>query len=249
MPATVRLTAAGLGRLLAGVIACLLALDLIVEAVKFSTGHNWLFGLTRLVSLDREMNLPTWYSSSVLLGCAVLLLVIASHARRLHDRFTGHWYGLAAVFAYLSLDEAAEIHEMTIRPLRSLFNTAGLLYSAWVILGAAFVSVIGLLYLRFLRSLPRSTRRRIVAAASLYVGGALGVESVAARSIAIHGADTVAYALLVVLEEGLEMAGVAVFLCTLVSYLHQQAGEIRVLLAEPSAHEPAATPRTRASVR
>jgi hypothetical protein len=53
------------------------------------------------------------------------------------------------VFVFLSIDESAAIHEMAVEPMRRLFNAHGLLYFSWVILGAAFVTVLAILYIRF----------------------------------------------------------------------------------------------------
>ena len=78
-------------------------------------------GTSRLVALfhcGQEGNVTTWFSSMLLLVSAALLALIAAGKRKLGQPYTGHWAGLALIFLYLSLDEAARIHELTIDPLR-----------------------------------------------------------------------------------------------------------------------------------
>lgn len=64
-----------------------------------------------MFDLDMEGNVPAWYSSTKLLAVA-LCLYIYGRLILLNDRLAG-WLILAAaaLFAYLSLDEGAELHE------------------------------------------------------------------------------------------------------------------------------------------
>ena len=48
----------------------------------------------------------------ILLLMAALLTVVARCERRIGGQDRRHWAGLAEIFYYLSLDEAAQIHEM-----------------------------------------------------------------------------------------------------------------------------------------
>src|SRR5690348_9847197 len=68
-------------------------------------------GALPLLSLSYEQNIPTWYTSALLLACSLLLAVISAGARAKNDPFTNHWRGLAVAFLYISLDEVAELHE------------------------------------------------------------------------------------------------------------------------------------------
>jgi hypothetical protein len=56
----------------------------------------------------------------------------------------------------------------------------------------------------------------------LYVGGAVGVEMFGAKVASMGGMDTMSYALLVAVEEGLEMFGIVLFSYALLSYIGQR---------------------------
>ena len=61
-----------------------------------------------------------------------------------------------------------------------------------------------------------------------YVAGALGCEFLGGRYFELHGRDNMPYALLVTCEEGLEMAGIVIFIGALLAYM--SAAHYRVLL-------------------
>ncbi len=108
------------------------------------------------------------------------------------------------------------------------FHFTGYLYYSWVILGGFFVVAVGLSYLRFLAHLPAVTRRLFLVAGSLYVGGVLGVEMMGAHWDSLYGQANLGYAMIVAVEEMLEMAGIVVFLYALCSYIEQDMKEIRL---------------------
>ena len=78
-------------------------------------GHDTVFGLVDLFDLNSEKNLPTFYASASLLFCGGLLVLLA--VLTWPNREWLFWAFLAVVFAFLSYDEAVEIHEGLIEPL------------------------------------------------------------------------------------------------------------------------------------
>jgi hypothetical protein len=76
-----------------------------------------------------------------------------------------------------------------------------------------------LAYLSFLARLPARTRRLLLTAGAVYVGGALGVESISGWQAAAHGEHNLGYHLIVTLEELCEMMGVVLFIYALLDYL------------------------------
>jgi hypothetical protein len=138
---------------------------LAAEVADYTTGISGRVVL--LFSLSYEGNVPTWYASSLLLLCSAALAAIA---RR--EQAPRPWWALCAIFAYLSLDEAVEIHEY----LAYVVVGEGVLHFSWVIPAAVIVAVVGALFVPFLRALPVASRRRFVVAGVIYVGGALGME-------------------------------------------------------------------------
>lgn len=158
-------------------------------------------------SLDAEANLPTWFSSALLLTAAALLALVAADALARRGRWARHWAGLSLVFVWLSLDETAAIHERIGGWLRTHLSLHGPLHYAGVIPMVALVLVVGITYLRFVRALPRVTLLGILAAAAIYITGAAGVEAASGWWAEGQSAKSTWLLVLATLEENLEIIG------------------------------------------
>jgi hypothetical protein len=134
------------------VVTVLAASSLLLQILHHETGFE-VRGM-RMLNLERETNVPTWVSTINLAVCALLLFLIARAGSGRGDRYAAHWTGLCIVFLYLSLDEAGNIHERASPLFQQLLDTSGALYPAWVIPALLAVTVLGLVYFRFLFSLP-----------------------------------------------------------------------------------------------
>jgi hypothetical protein len=145
--------------------------------------------------------------------------------------YLGHWWFLAAAFLYISLDETVAIHESA----STWFDFDGFLYYGWVIPASAIVTVIGLCYLRFLAHLPRRPRWQFVVAGAIYVGGALGVEFVLGYWVDLTDSQNLIYGLIDWVQESMELAGVTLFLCSLVEYLGGPSCQLQLVLSEQHA--------------
>ena len=166
-------------RYLIVVILILCALSLAGQTYRHSFGlHKTLKGLLPKFDVDKENNVPTWFSSTLLLVCSVILYFIYIQKKVDGDLFSRHWGGLAFLFLCLSLDEAASIHELTELPLRRLLNATGYLTPTWVILGIIFCLVIVLVYCKFLLSIENRFKYLFLISGSLYLAGALGFEMI-----------------------------------------------------------------------
>ena len=123
---------------------------------------------------------------------------------------------------------------------RQVTAAGGLLHYRWVVAGAAFVAVFAAAAVPFLVRLPAGTRWRFVAAGVLFVAGALGFESLAARQAWAFDHGTT-YTLLTAVEEGLEMTGAAVFLVALLRHAERHHGPVRLeIVSRPGAPPPTA---------
>lgn len=182
----------------------------------------------RLFNLDEESNIPTWYSSSTLLLCSVLLAAITCVKKREGNRFVLHWRALSLIFLYISLDETALIHERASNLLERAFATSGFLYYAWIIPATPIMLIFVLAYFRFLLDLPAKTRRLFLFAGSLFVGGALGMEPFEALQEDVYGKESTTFAVMTHIEEVLEMTGIIVFIYALTSYMISPAKEVNV---------------------
>ena len=175
-----------------GVIACCLVLASIAgQLTKFLTGHDTVYGLIRLFDLDRENNIPTYFSASLLLLAALLLSIIAALKRKSRDPYALQWTILAFTFAFLAVDEAAGVHELLIRPTVELLGdrTTGIFYFAWVIPGMALTLFLALFFFKFMLHLPVQTRLFFVLAAIVYLEGAIGFELIGGRYAEQHGEE------------------------------------------------------------
>jgi hypothetical protein len=201
-------------RFVAALIAILVFLSFAGQVIKFELGYPSVFGLVPLLDVNLENNIPTWYQSIALATCAGLLALLGVAARRTGAPFAWHWLGLALIFLLLSLDEVGSLHERTVEPLSRLVGRpSGVWAPTWTILGAAAVVAIGASYLRFVLHLAWRERICVVAAGVLFVGGALGMEMVAALFYTgpVYG-ESLGVAVFAHLEELLEKLGVLVFL-------------------------------------
>jgi hypothetical protein len=215
-------------RLLSAAIAILFVFQLAALALRYTTPDFALRDtFIHAFSFDEEANVPTWYSSSVLLVCSGLLALIAYSTRRAHGRFARHWAMLAVIFLALSVDEEAALHEGAIR-LRETFRVGGVFYYAWVIPGLIFVTVVAVAFLRFVLSLPRRTRVLFIASAAVFVSGALGFEMIGGARAEIYGKDNLVQDLLTTVEELFEMAGAALFVYALLDYIRRHVGPVQI---------------------
>ena len=208
-------------------VAMVVALHLLnIPAVIFRYAWPW-EGARHYIaffSVASEGKLPTFYSGVTLLAAAVLLGLIAAHARS-RSGFHLHWAGLGVIFALMAMDEMVAIHELSSGVLRSYLGiTGGPLYHAWVIPAIAFLVFLALAYFRFLAALPARSRALFVAAGAIYVAGALGLEMAGSAYTAAYGQD-LAYGVLSTVEEVLEMSGIVVFLYGLMDHLEHHAPE------------------------
>lgn len=207
----------GLVQRLFAIAVCLTLLSIAAQlAVRFVGGKALLIA-ERALSVHREINVPTLFSALLLFACAVLLAQIARSRRG--ERYARHWWILAGVFLFLTLDEALKIHEHISDLLHSQYNTSGIFFWAWVIPYGAAIVLLTAVYLNFFLHLPARTRSLFFAAAALFIAGALGLEMIEARHFeSVSGERDLFYYSLATVEEFLEMTGAIVFIHALFEY-------------------------------
>jgi hypothetical protein len=209
-------------------IAVLLGLaGLEVVLAEYFWGDRRQHGLSRVFNLDAENNAPTWFSSICLFLCALLLWLTGKAARLRRDPASRYWFGIAAVFLMMSLDETASLHERLLQPMRAAFHLSGYFYYGWVVPGGLFVLAFAAATIRFLQRLPADTRRRFLVAGFTFVAGGLGIEMLAANYEFVHGEGGLPLHLLSVAEETLEMLGTVLFLRALLLHLERTLSPAR----------------------
>jgi len=212
-------------RFLIDIITVVAMAGFMAEIAEQGLGMDDPYDLVNMFSLSYERNIPTWLSGTMHATSAMLLAVIASRTQQTGEPFVRHWWGLSAVFAYISLDEFVSLHAT----MNSWFDFDGVLYFDWVIPASVIVSIFVLSYLKFLAHLPAITRFRFVRAGAIFVGGTMGVELALAYWTDLHGSSNLVYALIDWVEETMEMTGAGLFLAANIAVLTNQTGQLRVV--------------------
>lgn len=221
--------------LVLGAVAVLLVLASIGgQLMAYLAGHPRVYGLVHLFYVDAEGNIPTGFSTFLLLFASLLLAVITVLERQQTASPVLYWATLSFGFLFMAADEALSFHERLISPLRTLLGNAnlGIFYFAWVIPGIALVLVLASFFLRFLLRLPAKTKRVFLTAATLYIGGAIGVELIGGSWAELHGKRNLMYSMIATVEESLEMMGVIVFIWALLAYIADEYKEVRFRFEE-----------------
>ncbi len=229
-------------RVLASGMVLLVLAALPAPFFRHVLGHDYVHGFVpfaeQLFHLSSEASPPAWYSSSMLLLCAALLALIGGSQRKAHARYARHWTALAVIFTYISLDEAAALHERLVVPIRTALGVEGILYHSWVIPASLLLLLLAGTYLRFLINLPARTRVLFIAAGSLYVGGALGFELIEGHFATKMSSEvylgSATRDALTYIEEILEMTGTILFVYALLDYLRTHVGVVRLSFRSPA---------------
>ena len=205
------------------ILLALVSIPIQIGKYVFGYREAW----TRMFNLDREMNLPTWYSAFMLSFCALLLRVIALGKKRKSERYFRHWNFLSYLFLFLAFDEVLQIHELfIIKDISRMLP--GIFYSVWVIPYGIALIIFAHKYWKFTRDLPNQTRFYFILAAIFYIGGALGMEMVGSYWTDLEGQQNLVYALMATLEEVMEMMGIIVLIYGLLNYIKNWYNDLNI---------------------
>ena len=230
-----RLTPGQILRLLASVIAVLLLLHGVMVIAQYGFGDRGFLKLRALFDVNGEQNIPTLFSTVQLLFASGLLALVFAESRRTRHADRYYWLSLALVFAFLACDEFCELHERLIGPLRRALHVTGALSFAWVIPYAGFVALFAAGYARFWWRLAPRIRRLFFLAGAIYVGGGIGMEMAGAALFTAYGWESVQFDAETMIEEGMEMFGVALLIYAVLSELQSRVQHLSVLLVPSSA--------------
>ena len=220
------LTPRSIRKLLTAVTGGLLVAHSVVQVGIYGFGakKHWLDSL----NMDRELNLPTLFSSALLLMAALLMRRLGQSSDRIA---TQDWRLLSKIFIFLALDEALQIHEILIIPgLRHKVHPA--LASTWVVPYAVLALILLWRFRHFLGSISRVTAKRLLRSGAVYISGAIGMEmvgsfSVRSSMIRLHSSW---YGAITGLEEALELLGIILLIDALLRALLDQRRSIDLTL-------------------
>lgn len=182
-----------------------------------------------LLNLNSEQNIPAFFSMLLILAATLLLTLIAVFKKAEDETYALYWAVLACGFMFMAVDEVMSIHEKLNEPMSRLLGKErfGIFYFPWVAGGIVIVIGTGLFFLKFLRHLRARTRFLFLAAAATYLGGAIVVELIGNYFAAAHGIKSWTFIVSGAVEEGLEMAGMIVFIFALLKYMAEIYGEVQ----------------------
>jgi len=170
-----------------------------------------------LLDLDGEANLPTWYSSMQLFLVAVFFAVFADHKFARPNRATWLLWVWPFVFAMLSIDEVARIHEW-LGGKSDIFLPGGTRTHTLFRSTGIWMFLLGIPFFLFMLGLIYSSRqyfrehapvlKKLWLGLAVFVGSAVGIETIA-NFVANAGAGQV---IEIFFEELGEMIGETFFL-------------------------------------
>ncbi|MCW3119667.1 MAG: putative rane protein [Chitinophagaceae bacterium] len=172
--------------------------------------------------LGTEKNLPSLFSALQLWFAAAILFILSAVKFSAKDKYRFHWAILGIVFLFLGYDEWKSMHEKLNNYLHDHFHFHGVFFLAWVIPACLFLVFLGIFFLRFLFALPVKTRRRIIIAAGIFLGGAVGLEMLESIFVEKNGGDIgIPVVAMIHLEEFMEMFGITYFIYALFEFMFE----------------------------
>ncbi|HET7810341.1 MAG TPA: hypothetical protein VFL16_07170 [Steroidobacteraceae bacterium] len=217
-------------RALWAAMAVMVLLGLLRDVLRSFFGMDRMGGMGPLVDLDEEYNLPTLFSVVLLLLASVAAFAACKlFSPEAVSRKWG-WYLLSAGFLVMAADEFVGLHDRIGKIAKEVWGDDafhGTFRFVWPIPALGLLIVLACIFVPFLRHLPTALRRRLCAAGAVYVVGAVGMEMVGGwyyEHVAHADHSDFGYSLLTVTEEGMEMAGVILFIATLLREVREGAG-------------------------
>ena len=199
--------------------------SLVLQLIGAIYDHDHIFGLLPLFHVDREGNLAAWISSFVMMLSAIIAWSIAESRPDAGESTRTGWRFVALALFLMSIDEVAQIHEWVGSVVQPALPEWGFLYFGWVAVGLLIIAAVTPFFIKFVRTLPSSTRLHMVAGATLFLLGAVGVEMVTAVYMAsAENKQSLTYITLSHIEEFLEMIGLIVVMKGLMAFAVRSAG-------------------------
>lgn len=203
----------------------------VVAALQTFTHLESAMGFIPLFNLDAEGTAPAFFSSFNL-GFASLLLLLIAQDRKYHgDAYWRHWYGLAAGFLFMCIDESISLHEKIVHLVESTLVSQSYVINYGIAAFGLLVSLgLFITYFKFLLHLPWRSKRNFVLSGIVFISGAFVTEAIGGY-IYHHATQATMgyYYATAVVEESLEMIGVVLFIKSLFLYIDRN-----ITLVSPS---------------
>lgn len=194
----------------------------------------------KLFDLNTEGNLPTLFSTLILMFASVLLALIFIKRKVSNSPDRNYWLFLSVVFLMLALDESLQIHEKVTNlinlignegNINSISERPGFLRYAWVIPYFVIVAGLVLFLFKFLLRLPAKTRNLFILSGVIFVSGAIGLELLEGYYDTLLGTNFYTVVLYTI-EEAMEMFGVIIFIYALLMYLSENQEKVKIVFQQ-----------------
>ncbi|WP_340148833.1 hypothetical protein [uncultured Sneathiella sp.] len=204
----------------------LILANLTVIIIKFDYNININTIFYKLI-FDDEENIPTFFSSTILLFSSVLLFIVANFHKIGRTGDYKYWLVLALIFLFLAVDEGSSLHEYIILLFWRAYEPSDFDNYVWPSVYGILVALLAIAYWKFIFSLPKRIFLLFILSAILYVGGAIGFELLGSVYIGASWYQPIeweavadqTYYLIATVEESAEIFGVLVFIYALLKYI------------------------------
>lgn len=209
----------GIIKILSTIAILLIIANIVMLFIYFLVHNPNKFDFVQMVDLDQESNLPTFFSSTILLIAGFLFYLLSKSSIKEKK----YWLGLSLIFVFLAFDESAQIHETLGDYTEKFVESNGYLYYPWVISYTILVMVLGIVYMHFFWRMKSNIFWSFMGSAFMYLSGAIGFELLGAKEASLHGSDTLIYCTYYTIEESLEMFGVIYLIWILLNLLSKKS--------------------------
>ena len=203
------------------IAAILVAIHTGILIIYYQINNPEIFDFVRMFDLDMERNIPTLFSS-LLLALGSLLFYLLSLIDN-DKKEKNYWRGLSLVFIFLSFDESAKIHEQIGDYVEKYVHLDGYFYYPWVLVYGFGIILLAMIYMKFFWSMPRKVFWSFMAAATLYLTGAIVFDMIGGNEASQHGTTTILYSIYYTIEESLEMLGSIYLISILLKLLEHKS--------------------------
>lgn len=213
------------------IIVVLILLSIFGQISRYFLGHGRLLGFVDQFNLDFEKNIPTFFQTALIFFSALLIFFILK-SNIIKEIMPKHfWIILFIMVLYMGTDEIVSIHERMDIIVSKFYSSQlhGFYYFSWVIVGSIIALVFIIYFSFFIIKMDKRIRPLFIMAAFLYLFGAIIMEMISGFYFDISGRDFI-YQLLVNLEEGAEMFGIAVFIKALIKYINLKMSKILIFI-------------------
>lgn len=186
--------------------------------------------ITHFFNLDKENNIPTYFTSVLLLLNSALTLLIAATNRKIKVKYSRNWYLISLLLFIMSMDEILMLHEQLSTPIRNLLHTQGFFYFAWLLPALFLIILFLIININLFFNLPSKYQKKFFIATFIYLIGAFLMEMLGGKFLSFYGQNNIGYAIVTNIEESFELVGIILLLNTLLSYFKEELPNISLKL-------------------